>query len=53
MDGSVEALFSGPKDAREEMVGWLERGPAGARVHKVDTSEEPLNEQLESFEIRG
>lgn len=53
MDGSVEVLFSGPKDAREQMVGWLEEGPAGARVQKVDTSEQPVNEEYQSFEIRG
>ncbi|MFP4431636.1 MAG: acylphosphatase [Spirochaetaceae bacterium] len=53
MDGSVEVLFSGPQDAREQMVRWLEEGPAGARVRKVDTSEQPLNEEYESFEIRG
>jgi acylphosphatase len=53
MDGSVEVLISGPKDAREQMVGWLEEGPAGARVQKVDTSEQPVNEQYDSFEIRA
>ncbi len=53
MDGTVEVMLSGPKDAREQMLGWLEHGPAGARVEKVDSSEQPVNEEFDTFEIRG
>ena len=34
-DGSVEALFSGPRDAVEAMVSSCQRGPKAARVLSV------------------
>lgn len=36
-DGTVEALFSGPKDAVEEMVAACSQGPSAARVTGVTT----------------
>ena len=53
MDGTVEVLFSGPSDAQDQMLGWLKQGPAGARVEKVETKQQPLNQSYESFEIKG
>jgi len=35
LDGSVEALFSGPRDAVETMVSLCQRGPSSARVLSV------------------
>jgi acylphosphatase len=35
LDGSVEALFSGPRDAVEAMVSLCQRGPSAARVLSV------------------
>ncbi len=39
-DGSVEAVFAGPKDAVDEMVEACRRGPPSARVERV-TAEPP------------
>mgnify|MGYP003782610373 CR=1 FL=1 len=35
-DGGVEAHCEGHPDRVEEFLGWLEMGPAGARVDSVD-----------------
>jgi acylphosphatase len=41
-DGSVEAVFEGPRSAVESLVDWCRRGPRGARVDQVDVLwEEP------------
>lgn len=37
-DGSVEALFSGPRDAVEAMLAACRDGPPGARVENVETT---------------
>jgi acylphosphatase len=50
-DGAVEAVFEGEPDAVAEMVRFSERGPRGAEVASVDTSEEPV-EGLSGFDIR-
>ncbi len=39
VDGSVEAMASGPQDALDELVAWARRGPAGSRVDAVEVSE--------------
>lgn len=41
-DGSVEAVFEGPRDRVESMVEWCRRGPSGAHVSRVDERAEPL-----------
>lgn len=38
-DGSVEAVFSGPEAAVEEMIAACRRGPPLARVDDIDLSE--------------
>jgi acylphosphatase len=43
-DGSVEAVFSGPERAVEEMVEACRRGPGAARVERVD--ERAASEEL-------
>jgi acylphosphatase len=35
-DGSVEALFAGPREKVEEMIADCRNGPPGARVDRVD-----------------
>jgi len=50
-DGSVEAVFEGPRDRVESMLDWCRRGPAGARVDAVDVVwEQPCGER--GFEAR-
>ncbi|HZQ90060.1 MAG TPA: acylphosphatase [Gaiellaceae bacterium] len=39
-DGSVEAVFEGPRDRVESMVAWCRRGPAGAQVDTVEEEKE-------------
>jgi acylphosphatase len=39
-DGSVEVVLEGEPDAVESLVRWCEQGPPGARVDRVDATEE-------------
>jgi acylphosphatase len=50
-DGAVEAVFEGDPEAVADMVGFCERGPRGADVMSVESSEEPV-EGLSGFEVR-
>jgi acylphosphatase len=50
-DGAVEAVFEGDPEAVAEMVSFSERGPRGAEVSSVETSDEPP-EGLSWFEVR-
>jgi acylphosphatase len=51
-DGRVEAVFEGPDEAVDEMVGWSRQGPDQADVREVDVSDEDP-EGLDTFEVRG
>lgn len=42
-DGRVEVLVCGPRDAIEQLRGWLWQGPPRARVEAVERVEEPLS----------
>jgi acylphosphatase len=35
-DGSVEAVFEGPAERVESLVGWCRRGPRGAEVESLE-----------------
>jgi acylphosphatase len=50
-DGTVEAVLEGPDDAVESVVEACRRGPAGARVDRVDVSAEPPA-GLSGFRVR-
>lgn len=52
-DGAVEAVFQGPRDAVEEMLGWCQEGPRYARVDQVEIAWEDLDLAAGSFEIGG
>ena len=39
-DGSVEAVFEGPRDRVESMVEWCRRGPPHAQVQEVEVVDE-------------
>lgn len=44
-DGSVEAVFEGDRRMVEEMVEWCRRGPAAAKVERLEVEgEEPAGE---------
>jgi acylphosphatase len=50
-DGSVEAVFEGEKGAVERLVAFSRKGPRGARVDRVEvTDEDP--EGLTAFSVR-
>jgi acylphosphatase len=49
-DGRVEAVFEGPGQGVDRVVGWARRGPAGAVVTGVDVRDEPP-EGLTGFRI--
>jgi len=40
-DGSVEAVFEGSHEAVERLLAFCERGPAGARVTRIEARAEP------------
>jgi acylphosphatase len=49
-DGSMQAVFEGPRERVESMVEWCRRGPRGARIDDVVvTWEEP--EDLSGFRV--
>ncbi len=51
LDGTVEAVFEGERDAVEALVTACEDGPRGAVVSRVDVrGEEP--EGLRGFDVR-
>ena len=50
-EGTVEAVFEGPRKQVESMVGWCGRGPSGARVDDVQVAwEDPRGD--EGFAVR-
>lgn len=52
-DGSVEALATGPADAVQALIEWAQRGPAMARVERVEVQEAlGAAEVLDGFEQR-
>lgn len=49
-DGSVAAVFEGPRDLVEAMVEWCRRGPSGAHVESLRVAwEDP--EGLNGFRV--
>jgi acylphosphatase len=51
-DGAVEVIVEGPEKALEELAQVLARGPALARVERVERSDVPHNVRLpKDFEI--
>ena len=50
-DGAVEAVFEGDSEAVEAILAFCREGPPGARVDRVDASEEG-SAGLTGFEVR-
>jgi acylphosphatase len=51
-DGGVEAVFEGSPEAVDSMIRWCRHGPRGARVERVQVSEEePAGSQ--EFRVLG
>lgn len=53
LDGSVEALASGPADAVQALIEWAQRGPELARVEGVVVTAGESGELPKGFEQRG
>jgi acylphosphatase len=51
-DGSVEILAQGPRDAVDKLVAWCQHGPSAARVDRVSTRPEIVQDDLHEFRIR-
>lgn len=52
-DGSVECVAEGPREAVDELVALLRRGPTSADVAAVDVEWEEPKGDLDGFQIRG
>ncbi len=50
-NGTVDAVLEGEPEAVESVVRFCERGPRGAHVARVETSEE-TPQQLSGFDVR-
>lgn len=50
-DGTVEAVFEGPPDRVDRLVGWARHGPSRAIVSRMAVHDEPP-EGLSTFTIR-
>ncbi len=50
-DGTVEAVFEGAESVVEALVAFCHVGPRGARVERVEVSDEPV-EGIGGFAIR-
>jgi acylphosphatase len=51
-DGSVEAVFEGAPEAVERMLSFCRSGPTGARVSRVEASQE-APQGLSGFRIEA
>jgi acylphosphatase len=50
-NGTVEAVFEGDGEAVERLVAFMREGPRGARVDRVDVSDEQP-EGVAGFDVR-
>ena len=51
LDGSVEAVFEGEKDAVEKIVNWCRKGPTGAFVEQIDVCWEEYTGEFDEFSV--
>jgi acylphosphatase len=51
-DGSVEAVFEGPRSEVQKIVVWCHRGPRMAQVDSVDLKWEEPTGELAGFSVR-
>ncbi len=50
-DGSVEAVFEGPKDLLHQAIKWCHRGPRGASITGVDEEWDNYKGEFKQFDI--
>jgi acylphosphatase len=51
-DGSVEAVFEGPKDAVDAALSWCRQGPPLAKVKNIDVRWEDTTAEFNAFEVK-
>jgi acylphosphatase len=51
-DGAVEVLAEGPRSALDQLLEFLHRGPAGARVSDVQPAWRAATRSFNQFEVR-
>ena len=51
-DRTVQVVAEGPESALRELLSFLEAGPSGAVVERVDTRWLPSGSHLRGFEVR-
>lgn len=51
MNGRVEAVFEGERDAVNQVIEWCKKGPDGAFVQKVDVCWEEFLGEFDEFSI--
>ena len=52
-DGRVEIVAEGPFEAIEDLIEWCRLGPPGARVERVQVSDEPREHEFDAFKVRA
>jgi acylphosphatase len=52
-DGGVEVVAEGERPALERLRDYLNRGPTGARVSRVDASWATATDEFKTFAVRG
>jgi acylphosphatase len=50
--GDVEGVVQGEATAVDGFLAWAAKGPAGARVDRLQTTDEEVEDDLKRFEIR-
>jgi acylphosphatase len=51
-DGTVAAVFEGPRTDVEAAVEALRQGPAGSRVERLEVDRQVYRGEFEEFEVR-
>ena len=51
-DGCVEAVFEGDERLIDEMINWCHKGPALAKVEKVEIKKRRPTNEFDDFSIR-
>jgi acylphosphatase len=51
-DGCVEAVFEGEEKTVKEMIQWCRKGPALAKVEKVEVKNQNLTDGFDNFSVR-
>ncbi len=51
-DGSVQAVFEGPKNRIDELISWCQKHQPYAKVDDIEINWEEYQNEFDDFEIR-